>query len=126
MQGANELVELMGSAQDRGGGGGGGGSGGGAESFRAVADACFAFGAFSSSMLAYFVYENVGVEWVLYIAAIVVGGYYAAFAALVPVWSTWGDGGDDDSSKEARGDAAAANCAVVPAQKLVQALTLTQ
>ena len=80
----------------------------------------YTLGASSSSLLGYFVYENAGVEWVLYIAAIVVGGYYAAFAALVPVWSTWG--GDDDS-KEACGDAAEASCAVVPAQKLVQALT---
>ena len=76
-----------------------------------------------------FLYENAGVEWVLYIAALVVAGYYATFVALMPGWSTWGggDGGDASGggcgdSKEAHGNAGAANCAVVPAQKLAQAL----
>ena len=79
MQGTNLLTEWL--AELDGGDGG--------KRYQALADACFVVGCFTSSSLAYIVYEGLGVTWVMHMAAMLVGVYYLAFALLAPLWCSW-------------------------------------
>eukprot|EP00937_MAST-01D_sp_MAST-1D-sp2_P005056 g5056.t1 len=124
MQGTNLLTEWLGELD-------GGDSG---KQYQALADACFVVGCFTSSSLAYIVYEGLGVTWVMRMAAMLVGVYYLAFALLAPLWCSWARDGakactaTTASNKglaevEGQGQAQAAHQqAVVRIEKLAKAL----